>query len=64
MDKLKHRELSRLIIKSFYDVYNELGSGFLESVSENAMTSVLKQQGMHIEHSKRDCCLLSRRHCW
>jgi len=30
-DKLKYKELTRLIIKSFYQVYKELGGGFLES---------------------------------
>jgi GxxExxY protein len=51
-DKLKHKELSHLIIKSFYEVYNELGGGFLESVYENAMTLVLQQQGLHVETQK------------
>ena len=31
-DSLMHRELSQKIIGVFYDVYNELGHGFLESV--------------------------------
>jgi len=51
-DKLKHKELSHLIIKSFYEVYNELGGGFLESVYENAMALVLQQQGLHVETQK------------
>lgn len=51
-DKLKHKELSHLIIKSFYQVYNELGGGFLESVYENAMALVLQQQGLHVETQK------------
>jgi GxxExxY protein len=51
-DKLKYKELSHLIIKSFYQVYNELGSGFLESVYENAMALVLKQQGLDEETQK------------
>ena len=45
-DKLRYKELTHLIIKSFYEVYNELGGGFLESVYENAMTLVLQQQGL------------------
>jgi hypothetical protein len=32
-EKLLHGELTEKIIGIFYDVYNELGSGFLESVS-------------------------------
>jgi GxxExxY protein len=35
----KHRELTEKIIGVFYDVYNELGHGFLESVYEEAMRS-------------------------
>jgi hypothetical protein len=30
MDKLLHKELTDEIIGAFYDVYNELGYGFLE----------------------------------
>ncbi len=51
-DKLMYKELTHLIIKSFYDVYNELGGGFLESVYENAMTLVLQQQGLQVETQK------------
>lgn len=51
-DKLKYKELTHLIIKSFYEVYNELGGGFLESVYENAMTLVLQQQGLQVETQK------------
>jgi hypothetical protein len=28
---LKHRDLTQMIIGVFYEVYNELGHGFLES---------------------------------
>ena len=51
-DKLMYKELTHFIIKSFYDVYNELGGGFLESVYENAMTLVLQQQGLQVETQK------------
>jgi GxxExxY protein len=34
---LKYANLSSDIIKCFYEVYNELGRGFLESVYQNAM---------------------------
>ena len=51
-DKLRYKELTHPIIKSFYDVYNELGGGFLESVYENAMTLVLQQQGLQVETQK------------
>ena len=51
-DNLRYKDLSHLIIKSFYEVYNELGGGFLESVYENAMALVLQQQGLHVETQK------------
>jgi len=51
-DKLMYKELTHFIIKSFYDVYNELGGGFLESVYENAMALVLQQQGLQVETQK------------
>ena len=34
---LKHREITEVILKAYYNVYNELGYGFLENVYENAM---------------------------
>lgn len=46
---LKHRKLSRKIIGSFYDVYNELGTGFLESVYENSFCIVLNKTGLDVE---------------
>jgi GxxExxY protein len=42
----KHRELTQKIIGVFYNVYNELGHGFLESVYENAMTFALREAGL------------------
>jgi GxxExxY protein len=35
--ELLHKDLTEAIIKTFYDVYNELGYGFLEKVYQNAM---------------------------
>ena len=35
--RYKHSELTDLVICSFYNVYNRLGSGFLEKVYENAL---------------------------
>jgi hypothetical protein len=34
---LKYGELTATIIGTFYDVYNELGYGFLESVYEESL---------------------------
>lgn len=38
---LKHKELTETIIGVFYEVYNELGHGFLESVYEKAFDFAL-----------------------
>ena len=48
-DSLKHRELTDTIIGVFYDVYNELGFGFLESVYENAMVISLVEKDLTVE---------------
>ena len=45
----KHRDLTEKIIGTFYDVYNELGHGFLESVYEQALAIALAQAGMKVE---------------
>jgi len=42
----KYQELTEAIIRAFYEVYNELGHGFLESVYEEAMSPVLKANGI------------------
>jgi GxxExxY protein len=46
---LKHRELTERIIGVFYEVYNELGHGFLESVYEGATLIALAQSGLRAE---------------
>src|SRR5438046_2969781 len=43
---LKHRELTGKIIEIFYEVYNELGFGFLEIVYKRAMVVALRQAGL------------------
>lgn len=35
--ELKHKDITDKIIRAFYNVYNELGFGFLEKVYENAL---------------------------
>lgn len=42
--RLIHSELTEKIIGVFYEVYNELGHGFLESVYEQALAIALAQQ--------------------
>ncbi|HTW32304.1 MAG TPA: GxxExxY protein [Candidatus Sulfotelmatobacter sp.] len=44
---LKHAELTDKIIGVFYDVYNELGHGFLESTYAQAMVVALKDAGLN-----------------
>jgi GxxExxY protein len=46
---LKCGDLTGRILGVFYDVYNELGNGFLESVYEESMTIALHQAGMAAE---------------
>jgi GxxExxY protein len=43
-----HDDLTQKIIGVFYDVYNELGRGFLESVYREAMRLALSQAGIKV----------------
>jgi GxxExxY protein len=45
---LKHKELTETIIGVFYEVYNELGHGFLESVYEKAFEIALTSKGLNV----------------
>lgn len=45
MADLLHKEISKPILQVFYDVYNQLGYGFLEKVYQNAMYFELVAQG-------------------
>ena len=49
VDNLLHRELTDKIICVFYEVYNELCFGFLESVYEDAMVIALEEKGLKVE---------------
>jgi GxxExxY protein len=48
-DDFKHGEITEKVIGVFFDVYNELGFGFLESVYHNAMLIALEQAGLNAE---------------
>jgi GxxExxY protein len=50
---LLHEELTDVIIKTFYEVYNELGHGFLEKVYQNSLYLELKNKGYNVEAQKR-----------
>jgi len=39
--RFKHGEVTEKIIRVFYEVYNELGYGFLESVYEKSLQVAL-----------------------
>jgi GxxExxY protein len=46
---MKHSEITEKILQGFYEVYNELGDGFLESVYEKALSLVLDGYGLKVE---------------
>lgn len=45
---LLHKELTDRVLGAFYDVYNALGHGFLESVYENALAMTLEEDGLEV----------------
>jgi len=45
---MKHQEVNERIIGVFYEVYNELGHGFLESVYEQSMAIALSEGGLKV----------------
>lgn len=46
LDMLLHQEITDIVLKSFYKVYNELRFGFLEKVYENALMIELRNNGL------------------
>jgi len=48
-DNYKHSDITSLVLKAFFDVYNELGYGFLEKVYENALVIELENLGLEVE---------------
>lgn len=48
-----HSEITDLILKAFFKVYNKLGHGYLEKVYENAMIIELKRTGPRCEKQKK-----------
>jgi len=46
---LLHENLTKDILKAFYDVYNKLGFGFLERVYENSLALLLRERGMRVQ---------------
>lgn len=50
--KYLHQDVTEKIIKAYYNVYNELGYGFLERVYENALLIELKALGLECQKQK------------
>lgn len=50
---LLHHSITDTILKVYYEVYNELGHGFLEKVYQNAMYFELKERGLKVESQKQ-----------
>jgi GxxExxY protein len=51
-DNFKHSELTEIIIKAFYKVYNTLGYGFLEKVYERALECELSSYSLQIQRQQ------------
>ena len=49
----KYMEITDVVIKLFYKVYNELGFGFLEKVYQNALFMELTANGFEVEPQKQ-----------
>ena len=49
---LLHKNITDIILKSYYKVFNNLGYGFLEKVYENALLKKKKKQGLVCEKQK------------
>lgn len=48
-----HRDLTETVIGAFFEVYNELGFGFVESVYHHAMLIALRDRGLAVESEVR-----------
>ena len=53
MTNLLHKSITDIILKVYYEVYNELGAGFLEKVYQNAMYFELIARGYNVEAQKQ-----------
>ena len=45
---LLHEDVTSRILKVFYEVYNELGYGFLERICQSAMVMALRDEGLSV----------------
>lgn len=46
---MKHEELTSQILKCCFEVSNEFGAGFLESVYEKALIVAFSQRGLNVK---------------
>jgi GxxExxY protein len=53
MKVFPHQELTKALIGMYYDVYNELGYGFLEKVYHNAFMIELRLNGYEFDSQKK-----------
>ena len=53
MTNILHKSITDKILKVYYEVYNELGYGFLEKVYQNAMYFELKSLGYKVQAKKQ-----------
>ena len=51
-DRFKYKEITDIILRSFYETYHELGDEFLEPVYENALYIVLTGYGLCVERQQ------------
>lgn len=51
--EMLHKDITDKIIKTYFDVYNQLGYGFLEKVYQNAMYLELRSRGLSVEAQKK-----------
>ena len=51
--ELLHKDLTDIILKTFYEVYNELGYGFLEKVYQNSLLIELRNKRINVIPQKK-----------
>lgn len=51
--ELLHKDLTDKILKTFYEVYNVLGYGFLEKVYQNSLLIELRNKGLDVTSQKK-----------
>jgi GxxExxY protein len=59
---LLYGDLTQTILGAFYDVYNQLGAGFLESVYEAALEIDLKEAGLKVKRQAETQVFFRTRH--